>query len=55
VLTHAPPGRTRFYFSPSRGGRIVRYVETWDIPAAAALLQIVTPFAWKGDEAGAAR
>ena len=41
-------GRTRFYYSPARGGRIVRYVESWDIPASEALLQIVRPFAWKG-------
>jgi hypothetical protein len=44
-------GRTRFYYSPVRaraGGRIVRYVEAWDIPATEALLQIVRPFAWKG-------
>ena len=40
-------GRTRFYYSPARGGRIVRYVESWDIPATEALLQIVRPFAWK--------
>jgi hypothetical protein len=44
-------GRTRFYFSPSRRGRITRYVEAWDIPAAAALAQIVTPFKWKGQRA----
>ena len=40
-------GRTRFYYSPARGGRIVRYVESWDIPATEALLQILRPFAWK--------
>jgi hypothetical protein len=44
-------GRTRFYFSPSRRGRITRYVEAWDIPAVAALAQIVTPFKWKGERA----
>ena len=32
----------------------MRYLEQWDIPAAQALLQIVTPFAWKGAAAAAA-
>jgi hypothetical protein len=41
-------GRTRFFYSPARGGRIVRYVEAWDVPATEALMQIVRPFAWKG-------
>ena len=46
-------GRTRFYYSPARGGRIVRYVESWDVPATEALLQIVRPFAWKKGAAAA--
>ena len=36
-------GRTTFTYDPQRGGRIVEYVEAWEIGAGAALMQLVTP------------
>lgn len=46
-------GCTRFFFDPARGGRVVRYRETWDISAGEALMQIVTPGRHKGPPAAA--
>ena len=36
-------GRTNFTYAPSEGNRIARYDEFWEVSAAEALLQIVTP------------
>ncbi len=36
-------GQTTFTYDPQRGGRIVEYVEAWEIGAGAALMQLVTP------------
>ena len=36
-------GRTVFSYSAERGGRIVEYLETWDLPATEALRQLLTP------------
>lgn len=40
-------GSTKFVYDPiSAGGRITQYIESWDIEAGAALMQILTPAAW---------
>lgn len=40
-------GVTRFFFAEAEdGGRIVRYLESWDRPAVEALAQLVTPSRW---------
>lgn len=46
-------GCTRFFYSEERGGRVVRYRETWDIGAGEALMQLVLPGRHKGPAAAA--
>ncbi|XRB06783.1 GPI inositol-deacylase [Pycnococcus provasolii] len=36
-------GRTRYTLDTSKGGRIVRYDENWELKASEALMQLVTP------------
>jgi hypothetical protein len=36
-------GRTQFTYDESAGNRVVRYDETWNVPASQALLQLVKP------------
>jgi hypothetical protein len=36
-------GRTEFTYSPDAGNRVVAYNESWNVPAAQALLQLVRP------------
>lgn len=47
-------GCTRFFYDAKRGGRVVRYRETWDIGAGEALMQLVRPGRHRGDRGKAA-